>query len=104
MGLVETVAFVYISYAGVTKIAAIAGEVKNPSRNIPLAMLLSLLVISSLYVSIAYTLVGNVQLDILEKDIKPIHTLAESLGGQWFGYGVAIIGVITLYLWPTLEF
>ena len=96
MGLIETVAFVYISYAGVTKIAAIAGEVKNPSRNIPLAMLLSLLVISSLYVSIAYTLVGNLQLDALETDIKPIHTLAESLGGHWFGYGVAIIGVITL--------
>lgn len=96
MGLVETVAFVYISYAGVTKIAAIAGEVKNPSRNIPLAMLLSLLVISSLYVSIAYTLVGNVQLDILEKDIKPIHTLATLLAGEWFAYGVAIIGVITL--------
>jgi len=96
MGLIETIAFVYISYAGVTKIAAIAGEVKNPSRNIPLAMLLSLLVISSLYVSIAYTLVGNVQLDILEKDIKPIHTLAVLLGGQWFAYGVAIIGVITL--------
>jgi APA family basic amino acid/polyamine antiporter len=96
MGLISTVAFVYISYAGVTKIAAIAGEVKNPSRNIPLAMLLSLLVISSLYVSIAYTLVGNVHLDILKDDIKPIHTLAALLGGEWFAYGVAIIGVITL--------
>ena len=95
-GLISTVAFVYISYAGVTKIAAIAGEVKNPSRNIPLAMLLSLLVISSLYVSIAYALIGNVQLDILRDDYKPIHTLAVLLGGEWFAYVVAIIGIITL--------
>ena len=96
MGLISTVAFVYISYAGVTKIAAIAGEVKNPTKNIPLAMLLSLLVISSIYVSIAYTLVGNIPLEFLSTDIKPIHTLALLLGGKWFGYGIAFIGVITL--------
>ena len=96
MGLISTVAFVYISYAGVTKIAAIAGEVKNPSRNIPLAMLLSLLVISSVYVFVAYTLVGNIPLEILSTDIKPIHTLALLLGGEWFAYCVAFVGVITL--------
>lgn len=96
MGLISTVAFVYISYAGVTKIAAIAGEVKNPSKNIPLAMLLSLLVISSVYVTIAYTLVGNISIEILSTDIKPIHTLALLLGGEWFAYGIAFVGVITL--------
>ncbi len=96
MGLISTVAFVYISYAGVTKIAAIAGEVKNPSRNIPLAMLLSLLVISSIYVTVAYTLVGNISIELLSTDIKPIHTLALLLGGEWFAYGIAFIGVITL--------
>ncbi|MCB0476178.1 MAG: amino acid permease, partial [Flavobacteriaceae bacterium] len=41
-GLLATVAFVYISYAGVTKVAAIAGEIKNPGRNLPRAMLFSL--------------------------------------------------------------
>ena len=96
MGLISTVAFVYISYAGVTKITAIAGEVKNPSRNIPLAMLLSLLIISTLYVSIAYTLVGNIQVDLLAKDIKPIYTLATLIGNESFAYAIALIGVITL--------
>ena len=96
MGLISTVAFVYISYAGVTKIAAIAGEVKNPSKNIPLAMLLSLLVISSIYVTVAYTLVGNISIEMLSTDIKPIHTLALLLGGEWFAYGIAFVGVITL--------
>ena len=96
MGLISTVAFVYISYAGVTKIAAIAGEVKNPSKNIPLAMLLSLLVISSVYVTVAYTLVGNISIEMLSTDIKPIHTLALLLGGEWFAYGIAFVGVITL--------
>ena len=95
-GLISTIAFVYISYAGVTKIAAIAGEVKNPGKNIPLAMMISLLIISTIYVSIAYTLVGNVPLEELGKDIRPIHTLALILGGEKFAYIIAAIGVITL--------
>ncbi|MBC8267029.1 MAG: amino acid permease [Flavobacteriales bacterium] len=95
-GLISTIAFVYISYAGVTKIAAIAGEVKNPSKNIPLAMMLSLLIISAIYVSITYTLVGNIPLGELGNDIKPIHTLALILGGPKFAYIIAGIGVITL--------
>jgi len=95
-GLISTIAFVYISYAGVTKIAAIAGEVKNPGRNIPLAMMISLLIISAVYVSITYTLVGNISLQELGGDIKPIHTLAFILGGPKFAYIIAGIGVITL--------
>ena len=95
-GLISTIAFVYISYAGVTKIAAIAGEVKNPTKNIPLAMIISLLIITVIYVAIAFTLVGNIDIIELSEDIKPIHTLALLLGGPNFAYIIAGIGVITL--------
>ena len=96
MGLMSTVAFVYISYAGVTKVAAIAGEIKNPDKNLPRAMILSLFIMTTIYVSIAFILVGNIPLEALEKDIKPIYTIANMLGGQYVGYAAAIIGVITL--------
>ncbi|MAU37189.1 MAG: hypothetical protein CMD14_07450 [Flavobacteriales bacterium] len=92
----STVAFVYISYAGVTKIAAVAGEVKNPSRNLPLSMILSLLIISSIYIALAYTLVGNVPLTELNNDIRPLYTLSLSVGGQIFAYIIAGLGVVTL--------
>ena len=96
IGLISTVAFVYISYAGVTKVAAIAGEIKNPSKNLPLAMMFSLLIMTILYVSIAFTLVGNIPLNDLATDIKPIYTIAHLLGGEYIGYIAAVIGVITL--------
>ncbi len=96
MGLFSTVAFVYISYAGVTKVAAIAGEIKNPSRNLPLAMILSLLIMTSIYVFTAFVLVGNIPLESLSTDIKPIYTIANMLGGSYIGYAAAIVGVITL--------
>jgi len=95
-GLISTVAFVYISYAGVTKIAAIAGEIKNPSKNLPLAMLFSLLITTIVYVSVTFTLVGNIPMNILKTDIKPIYTIANLLGGKYIGYAAAVLGVVTL--------
>ena len=92
----STIAFVYISYAGVTKIAAVAGEVKNPSKNLPLSMILSLFIITIIYIAIAYTLVGNISLDKLNNDIRPLYTLSNQLGGQIFAYIIAGIGVVTL--------
>jgi len=95
-GLVSTVAFVYISYAGVTKVAAIAGEIKNPSRNLPMAMLLSLALITTIYVLVAFVLVGNIPFESFTSDIRPIYTVANLLGGKYIGYIAAFIGVITL--------
>jgi amino acid transporter len=96
MGLFTTVAFVYISYAGVTKVAAIAGEIKNPSVNLPRAMILSLLIMTTIYVVVAFVLVGNIPLAELKTDIKPIYTISNLLGGSVIGYIAAIVGVITL--------
>ena len=95
-GLFSTVAFVYVAYAGVTKIAAIAGEVKNPSKNIPLGMLYSLGIITLIYVGITYMLVGNIPIQKLGADITPIYSLANNIAGPTFGYVIAGIGVITL--------
>ena len=46
-----TTGFVFVSYAGLLKIASVAEEIKNPARNIPLGMIISLLVVSLLYAS-----------------------------------------------------
>ena len=96
IGLASTVAFVYISYAGVTKIAAIGGEIKNPNVNLPRAMLLSLVIMSMIYIFVAFVLVGHIPMEQLKTDIKPIHTVADILGGKYVGYIAASVGVITL--------
>jgi amino acid transporter len=102
IGLISAVAFVYISFAGVTKIAAIAEEIKNPDKNLPLAMILSLLLITAIYSLVTFSLVGNVPIDQLtgaasgKPDIHPIYTFAYSLGGRIAGYIAAGIGIITL--------
>ena len=95
-GFITGVAFLYISYAGVTKIAAVAGEIKNPEKNLPRTMVFSLLLITTIYVFVALVLVGNVEASVLSTDIKPIHTLFQSIGGNALGYVAGAVGVITL--------
>ena len=95
-GFIAGVAFLYISYAGVTKIAAIAGEIKNPAKNLPLTMIISLFLITTIYCLVALALVGNVEASILATDIKPIHTLFQTIGGNTFGLIAGVVGVLTL--------
>ncbi|GAB7090469.1 APC family permease [Halorubrum luteum] len=62
-GLVAATALVFISYAGVIKIAAVAEEVKDPGTTIPRAMVGSLLLTTGLYVAVVYVAVGVVDID-----------------------------------------
>ncbi len=57
-GILAATAVVFISYAGVTKVPAVAEEVKNPGRNLPLAMVGALAIVAALYVAVVYITVG----------------------------------------------
>lgn len=60
-GLMTATVMVLISYGGVTKVAAVAEEIKNPSRNLPLGLMLSLIVTTILYALIVFVLVGIIE-------------------------------------------
>ena len=51
--------FVFVSYGGLLKIASIAEEVKNPSKTVPLAMVLSLVVVSIFYILVVFVTSGT---------------------------------------------
>jgi amino acid transporter/mannitol/fructose-specific phosphotransferase system IIA component (Ntr-type) len=73
-----TAGLVFVSFAGTTKIAAVAGEVKNPGRNLPLGMFLSWGIVSVLYISVIFVTVGVVDSGVLENP----QNLPISLGGE----------------------
>jgi amino acid transporter len=57
-GLLAATGLVFVSYAGVMKVASVAEEVEDPGRNIPLGILGSLGFTTVLYVAIVAVLVG----------------------------------------------
>ncbi len=81
MGVISATGFVFISYAGVTKIASIAEEVKNPERNIPLGIIVSLVMMIFIYVLVVFAIVGTVPLADLGTDLTPIATSARAVFG-----------------------
>ena len=102
-GFIAAAAFVYVSYAGVTKVAAIAEEVKNPGRNLPLGILISWALVMCVYVFVVFVLVTNVPYKELtnyagtgKPDLKPIYTVATILGGQTVGNIAAVFAVLTM--------
>jgi APA family basic amino acid/polyamine antiporter len=95
-GLGSATAIVFVSFAGVTKVAAIAEEVKDPERNLPRGILLSLLIVTILYFAISLTLGGVFPAKAVAGQIKPIHTLANTVGGPIVGTFIAIIAVLTM--------
>ena len=77
-GLFSTVGLVFVSYAGLTKVASVAEEVKNPDVNIPLGMTLSLIVATAAYVLGVMVIVAVLEPSALHEDLTPVATAAQS--------------------------
>ena len=95
-GFFAAAGFVFVSFAGVTKIAAIAEEVKNPNRNIPMGIILSLLGAMTIYGVVIFVLTQFIPAATFGEDLHPIYTLALILKGNWFGILFACVGIITM--------
>lgn len=87
-GLFAATGLVFVSYAGVTKVASVAEEVRDPGRNLPRGILGSMGIMLLLYPAIVWVVVGAGPAEGLGKDPAPIATTAEQFMG---GAGVALI-------------
>jgi len=77
-----TASFVFISYGGLTKVAALAEETRNPGRNLPLGMILSVAATAIVYAVVIYVTVGVLNPDTLEGTLIPISEGAGVFGGD----------------------
>ena len=83
---VATAGLVIVSYMGLTKVASVAEEVRNPERNIPLGMFLAFGTAILVYTVGTAVMVGVVSADVLAQDggdLTPVATVARVLVGPW---------------------
>lgn len=98
-GVIEAAAFVFVSFAGVTKIASIAEEVKDPGENLPKAMIGSMSIMTVIYVFVVTAIVVITDPTTLKSggpngpSLTPMADGAEVLFG---GFGVAIVSVLAI--------
>ena len=91
VGFVSTIGLVFVSYAGLTKVASVAEEIQNPDRNIPLGMTLSLITATLLYTLGTFVLIKILDPSDLYGSLTPIADAA-----RVFMAGPAEIGVIAI--------
>jgi APA family basic amino acid/polyamine antiporter len=100
LGVVTAAAFVFVSFAGVTKIASIAEEVENPGKNLPRAMLGSMAIMTLVYIAVVAAIVGLNDPKTLTKggpgDTASLTPMADGADVLLGGVGVAFISVIAI--------
>jgi len=92
-GLLGTVGFVFVSYAGLTKIASVAEEIKNPGRNIPLGMMLSIISTTAIYVIGIVVMVGVLPVTDFQNSLTPVADAANAALG-WLPGDVGLILIV----------
>jgi len=83
MPIFTTAALVFTSYLGFAQVATVAGDIKNPGRNLPLAMIGSVLIVGVLYVLTIYvatSALGSARLSTLEETAM-VEVARSFLGG-----------------------
>ncbi|MCH2136708.1 MAG: amino acid permease [Phycisphaerales bacterium] len=95
--MISMVGVVLVSYMGLTKVASIAEEVKNPERNVPLGVLLALATVILLYVAGLAVMVGTIPASELEVSKTPAAQAALVFGGP-VGQVVISIAAIASFL------
>ncbi|GLQ23766.1 amino acid transporter [Algimonas ampicilliniresistens] len=97
VGFVSTIGLVFVSYAGLTKVASVAEEVENPDRNIPLGMTLSLLTATVLYTLGTVVLIKILPGEELFGSLTPIADAGRVFMGDWpFDIGVILIVIAAI--------
>jgi APA family basic amino acid/polyamine antiporter len=99
-GIITAAAFVFVSYAGVTKVASVAEEVKDPGRNLPRAILGSLVIMSLIYVGVVAAIIGLTDAETLTTGgpggTASLTPMADGAAALFGGFGVVLISLIAI--------
>lgn len=103
LGLIQAMGYTFIALQGFDLIAAVGGEVKNPGRNIPRAMLVSLGIALLIYIPLLFIVTtvgmtpGQSVVEISQQNPEIIVAVAASTYLGRFGYWLVIVaGILSM--------
>jgi amino acid transporter/mannitol/fructose-specific phosphotransferase system IIA component (Ntr-type) len=101
--ILSAAGLVFISYVGVTKVISVAGEIKNPERNLPLGLFLAIGTAITVYIVGLLVMVGvsgTEGLSLVDGRINltPVSTVAAAITGSTTGAYIMAIAAILAFL------
>ncbi len=94
-GVMAGVSSVFFAYIGFDALSTTAEECENPQRDLPRAMIYSIIICTVLYIMIALVLTGMVSYTKLKVD-DPLAFVFEEINLKWFSGIIAVSAVVAM--------
>lgn len=95
--MLVTAGFVFVSFGGLLNVATVAEEVTHPKRDIPLAFISSIVVITIAYTLLLFITVGLLPPDQLSGSLTPLADAARTIAGST-GFVVLTVAAVLAFL------
>jgi basic amino acid/polyamine antiporter, APA family len=95
-GTLQAAALLFFAFTGYARIATLAEEVRNPGRNIPLAIAITIGGAVLLYGAVALVAVGSVGTAAMAATAAPLYVAAQAFPARWVATVVAVGGITAM--------
>lgn len=85
---------IFFTYVGLDAVATAGEEVENPKRNLPLAIISALIIVTTLYLLVAFTAIGAQPVADFEGQSAGLSTILEIVTGSWIPPIIVAIGAV----------
>lgn len=100
-GVFQGAAIIFFAYVGFDAVASAAEEVKKPQRDLPIGIIGSLLICTSLYIGVTAVLTGITPWQQFAGVAHPVSLSFQQIGANWIAGFIdlgAVIGMVTVIL------
>ncbi len=95
-GVMRAVSGVFFAYIGFDAISVMAEESKNPQRDLPRSMILSLVICTVIYILLTLVLTGVVSYEKFNNVGDPLAKIFQESGNGWMQFLVSMAAVIAM--------
>ena len=92
-GLFTAAGLIFFAFLGFENVGNIAEEVENPRRNLPLALIISIIISTILYMLVAVVAVSVIPWQTLSTSVSPLSDVMTALIGTKAGWVMAIMAI-----------
>ncbi|WP_094227328.1 amino acid permease [Methanolobus psychrotolerans] len=89
-----TTGLIFISYLGITQLAALSEEVKEPSKNLPRALIASVGVVTTIYVGVMVVVSGTLTMEESLNTFTPLVDVSMIMAGDFGKVMIVIAGLL----------